>query len=178
MTTRTLAARPSRLGALTLAGLAATLALGGCAVASPTQTDLPATLSDGINVDVAPHVLLRSLVIVTAGKGEPGRVSAQVVNNRLVPVDLAFAAAEGQKSKITIPARTSADLASPDMAVTLPTVPVGPGELTPLTVTLEGATDVFNVPVLAPKSFYSEVTPKAEPSPTSLPAEPSPTPTS
>lgn len=160
VTIRAFAAPSARRGLLTLTTLVAALSLSGCALFSPVQTDEPAQTADGIDVALDADVVLRSLLIVAAGEGEPGRVSAQVVNNTDQDVDITFEVPSGS-ADVTVPAHGSANLADDEFAVTLSAVPAGPGDMTDVQVsTSQAGINVFSVPVVEAIGYYADVTPQ------------------
>lgn len=160
VTIRAFAAPSARRGLLTLTTAVAAFSLSGCSMLSPVQTDEPAQTADGIDVQLDADLALRGLVIVTAKEGDPGRVSAQVVNDTDRAVQVKFAVSQTSAGEVTVPAHGAANLADAKFAVTVPQVPAAPGAMTSLQVTTSGAgTNVFSVPVVLSTGYYEDVKP-------------------
>lgn len=143
--------------ALTLTSALALTA--GCAVMSPVQTDMPAQLGDGVNLNLGGGLDVRNLVVVGgASDGAAGRLTGQVVNNTAKDVELSFATKDGAKVSTSVPAHGSVNLADKDH--TFDAVPGKAGDLAPVTITSEvGGTDILQVPILAPQGFYKDLAP-------------------
>ena len=75
----------------------AVLALSGCQLESPIQTNVPYQPADGVAVDLG-DVQVRDLVIVTDAKGGVGTLSGLVVNKSAEPVTVTFATGPGAEA--------------------------------------------------------------------------------
>ncbi len=170
-------------GARVLTGAAisvAVLALSGCQLASPIQTNVPYQPADGVAVDLG-DVQVRGLVIVTDAKGGVGTLSGLVVNNSAGPVTVTFATGPGAlaSARAIIPASTATRLSGVEgvTPVTIPSIPASPGDMVSVVVsTPDAGAPVVSVPVLLPTGYYSSITPPPgqttppEPVPTTIPA--------
>ena len=160
----TAARRPSTRRVTTvLAGVALALATTGCQVNSPVQTNVAYVPADGVPADVG-QLALRDLALVGDGTG-PVVISGSAVNlgDQDMTVQIAAqadpnATAAPTGSEIQLRPREQVNLATKGLQ--LSGVTTKPGGLVPLTITSStGGTGVVKVPVLAPKDFYSTVTP-------------------
>ena len=154
---------------LAAAALAGALALSGCQVMSPIQTNVPYQPADGVAVDLG-DVQIRDLVVIAGAKGEVGTLSGLVVNKGTESVTVTFAAGTGGSSaQADIPAGTATRLSGVEGAtpVTLPGIAAAPGGIVKVTVSTPaaGAPEV-SVPVLLPTGYYSTITPPPVPTTT------------
>ncbi|MDQ5840436.1 MAG: hypothetical protein M3537_04675 [Chloroflexota bacterium] len=144
------------------AALATALALSGCQVMSPIQTNETYQPADGVAVDLG-DVQVRDLVVITGARGEVGTLSGMVVNSGTKPVTVTFAAGgSGGAATMEIAAGKQDRLSGVDgiAPVTLPNVPAAPGDVVRLTVsTPAGGAPVVSVPVLRPDGYYATITP-------------------
>ena len=162
-------------GARVLTGatvLAAVLALSGCQLASPIQTNVPYQPADGVAVDLG-AVQVRDLVIVTDAKGGVGTLSGLVVNRSAEPVTVTFATGPGAEAsaRATIPAGTPTRLSGVEgvTPVTIPKFTGAPGDMVNVVVsTPDAGAPVVSVPVLLPTGYYSSITPAPHTTPPEL----------
>jgi hypothetical protein len=150
----------------------AVLALSGCQLESPIQTNVPYQPADGVAVDLG-DVQVRDLVIVTDAKGGVGTLSGLVVNKSTGPVTVTFATGPGAlaSGRAIIPAGTATRLSGVEgvTPVTIPRIPAAPGDMVNVVVsTPDAGAPVVSVPVLLPTGYYSNITPP--PAPTTIPA--------
>ena len=160
------AGRPTSLRRLLpVAAVGAALALSACQTQSPVQTDDTYQPADGVAVDLGP-VQVRDLVIISAGKDQPGVLSAAVSNKSGDAQRLAFALPQGQPVYAETKAYSQERL-SDGSQVQLPSVPVSPGDVVTLTVQSPSApAAVVVVPVLPASGYYSTLAPTAAPTST------------
>lgn len=143
-------------GAVVATGLAAALALGGCAGVSPVQTDQPANLSNGVPAQLS-DVELQALVLVADSADGPATLTGQAVNLTDKSVTVSFALPSGGSAQVPIPARGAVSL-SQDSPVSLPNVGTPPGGMVKLSVMTPAAgTTVVDVPVLPRTGIYTGV---------------------
>lgn len=153
-------------GARVLTGAAisvAVLALSGCQLTSPIQTNVPYQPADGVAVDLG-DVQVRGLVIVTDAKGGVGILSGLVVNRSNGPVTVTFATGPGAlaSARAVIPAGAPTRLSGVEgvTPVTIPTISAAPGDMVNVVVsTPDAGAPVVSVPVLLPTGYYSSITP-------------------
>jgi hypothetical protein len=141
-----------------LVALSGSLAVSGCAVMSPQQTDLPHLVSDGVSLDLSPEVGLRGVVVVADKKGGPGTVVGQVFNNSAKPatVDVGI---DGAKSSLTVAPGESKTLSGSGSELKVSSVPSDPGGVVQLQASLDGQGDnVVTAPVLPATGYYSSGT--------------------
>jgi len=151
---------------------AAVLALSGCQVTSPIQTNVPYQPADGVAVDLG-DVQIRDLVVVSDAKGGIGTLSGLVVNKSTGPVTVTFATGPGAdaSARAVIPAGTPTRLSGVEgtTPVTIPSIAAAPGDMVNIVVsTPDAGAPVVSVPVLLPTGYYSSITPA--PVPTTVPA--------
>lgn len=157
---------------LAAAALAGALALSGCQVMSPIQTNVPYQPADGVAVDLG-DLQIRDLVVIVGAEGEVGTLSGLVVNKGTEPITVTFAAGTGGSSaQAAIPADTATRLSGVEgvTPVTLPGIAAAPGGIVKLTISTPaaGAPEV-SVPVLLPTGYYTTITPPPVPTTTSPP---------
>ena len=160
------AGRPTSLRRLLpVAAVGAALALSACQTQSPVQTDDTYQPADGVAVDLGP-VQVRDLVIISAGKDQPGVLSAAVSNKSGDAQRLAFALPQGQPVYAETKAYSQERL-SDGSQVQLPSVPVSPGDVVTLTVQSPSApAAVVIVPVLPASGYYATLAPTGAPTTT------------
>jgi hypothetical protein len=160
-----LPARAARLIA-PAAVAAAVLALTGCQLTSPIQTDVPYVAGDGVSVDLD-DVHIRNLVVVAEQEGGPGTVSGAVVNRSAQSATITFAGETGSATA-QVPAHGQVQI-SEATRVTLPSVAAAPGGVVTLQVgSTSSAANIVKVPVLLPDGYYADLKPAA--APTTAPA--------
>jgi outer membrane lipoprotein SlyB len=158
----------------------AVLALSGCQLESPIQTNVPYQPADGVAVDLG-DVQVRDLVIVTDAKGGVGTLSGLVVNRSTEPVTVTFATGPGAlaSARAVIPANAPRRLSGVEgvTPVTIPRIAAAPGDMVNVVVsTPDAGAPVVSVPVLLPTGYYSSITPPPvqttppEPIQTTIPA--------
>jgi hypothetical protein len=187
---------PPRAPVLAAVALSGILALSGCQVMSPIQTDVPYQPADGVAVDLG-DVQVRDLVVVSAAKGDAGILSGMVINNGTETVTVTFAVratdangaatdTTGISAQADIPAGTAIRLSGVDgtTPVTLTSIATAPGGILGITVsTPAGGAPEVSVPVLLPTGFpvllptgyYAAITPAPAPAPTTTTPTPAPT---
>jgi hypothetical protein len=177
---------PPRAPVLAAVALSGILALSGCQVMSPIQTDVPYQPADGVAVDLG-DVQVRDLVVVSAAKGDAGILSGMVINNGTETVTVTFAVratdangaatdTTGISAQADIPAGTAIRLSGVDgtTPVTLTSIATAPGGILGITVsTPAGGAPEVSVPVLLPTGYYAAITPA--PAPTTTTPTPAPT---
>ena len=145
----------SALRATALAG-AVLVAVSGCALSSPVQTDYAYQPADGPSLDTG-DVDLRNLVVIAPEKGGDGVLVGQAVNNAPQAVQVSFSVGGDSPANRTVPASSGAALSTPGSTVALTAVPGGPGDVVDLTVTTPGSgQNVVTVPVLAPTGYSAQ----------------------
>jgi len=148
---------------LRAATVAAVLALSGCQVMSPIQTNVPYQSADGVAVDLG-DVQIRGLVVVTDAKGSPGTLSGLAINTSANPVTVTFVTGPSAEAstRAVIPAGTPTRLSGVqgETPVTIQSLPAAPGDMVKVIISTPdaGAPSVL-VPVLPPTGYYSSITP-------------------
>jgi len=142
--------------------LAAALALSGCQVMSPVQTNVTYQPADGVAVDLG-EVQIRDLVVISGAKGGVGTLSGMVVNEGKKPVTITFAdGAGGGTATAAVPAGEQTRLSgvAGTKPVTLPRIATSPGGtlLVSVGTPASGISEV-SVPVLLPDGIYATITP-------------------
>jgi hypothetical protein len=156
--------RASR-GRLALAVAGAALALSGCQVMSPIQTDEVYMPADGVGVELG-TVEVRDLVVVGTGKDRPGTLSGAMSNTSGEAQRVGFALADGQPV-FTEAKPYSQERISGETQVQLASVPAEPGGTVTLTIQSQSAPAVVvTVPVVPAAGYYETVSPTAAPSTT------------
>ncbi len=98
------------------AALALPLLLGGCAAWAPEVTATPYAPSDGLNADLD-DVLVRNLLVVGQGEGDPAIVSAVLVNRTSRPVEVGLSTQDGAlQASLEVPASGQLALVPPGAA--------------------------------------------------------------
>jgi len=148
------------------------LALAGCSLNSPVQTQVPYQPGDGVEVNLG-SIAIRNLLVVASGPQAPGRVAGLVVNSGATPQTVTISAPDGTKSTSKIPAGATLDLSAAPGAVVLRTAGAPAGGVVQLKVSTPGSgTDDVGVPVLLPQFYYSTLTPTGSPTSGSTPSTP------
>ncbi len=149
---------------LTAAALAgAVLALSGCQITSPIQTNVPYQPADGVAVDLG-EVQIRDLVIISDAKGGVGTLSGLAVNKSSGPIPVTFTTGPNAaaSARAIIPAGTPTQLSGlgGGTPVTIPSLPAAPGDMAKVIVsTPDAGAPIVLVPVLLPTGYYSSITP-------------------
>lgn len=168
--------RPGAL-AVTLVAALGSVALSGvltaCSERSPIQSVEPYNPTDGLVANVG-ALAVRDLLVVSAGKGQPGVVSGALVNTGASDLTVTFTASGDSTSSapVSVPAGQLVRLGSGDGAtnVQFGTVEVAPGALLAVRVaTPPTGPRVLDVPVLTPQLEYATITPT--PVPTETPTD-------
>lgn len=138
------------------------MALSGCQVMSPIQTNIPYEPADGVAVDLG-DVLIRDFLVISDAKGGAGTLSGMVVNSGAKPVTITFSAGEtGGSTMAEVLAGAQARLSGAGGAdsVTLPVIDAAPGDIIKITVsTPAGGASEVSVPVLRADGYYATITP-------------------
>ncbi|MGB7819134.1 MAG: hypothetical protein WBL35_10440 [Ornithinibacter sp.] len=138
------------------------VALNGCAIFSPVQTDEQYIQADGVPLTTT-NIEFENLVIVAPARDAGGVLVGQAVNQTRQPIQVTFAVAGAAPTTITIaPAAADAITAIPSN-VDLGPIPEPPGAMVQLSVsTAASGTSLVLVPVLPPGpqgSEYEDITP-------------------
>jgi len=159
--------------------------VAGCAVFSPPTVLRPYVPSDGLSATVG-DVSVRNALVVSGSEGQPGVVSAALVNSGEQAAQVTVTVDTGSSptsSTFTVGPGTSftigsgsgvGDLSGTDVEsdttgwMQVPTVTEVPGTLVPMTFATGGATASLDAPVVRPCFAYAELTPT--PSASSTPA--------
>lgn len=179
--------------AATLAGLAATALLAGCAsLTSPATIIKPYDAADGTTVRPGGSSLtLADFLVVGAAQGQPAEVSGSVINVAASPVKVTLSAGSGSdQTEVTVGGNSVVKI-GPDQvySLSLSSLPVVPGARIQMSASTPAAgSTAFSVPVLRPVGYYADLTPSPTPAPTTsarkapssaaTTATPTPTPTS
>ncbi|MFF1255125.1 hypothetical protein ACFVYC_21860 [Pseudarthrobacter sp. NPDC058329] len=168
-------ARRAKL-ALTAGALGVGLLTAGCGYITPQQTNEQYAASDGIVTDLGP-LQLRNILIVSAGKDQPGRVIGAVFNSSSQDVTLRLNGAEGSQTEVPVKANSSTLLNDTTDEAVLSTTGGIPGSLVDIKISEDG-TNVSNtvkVPVLdTTLPEYKEYLPAGSTPPPTSSATPSP----
>lgn len=160
----TTARRPRRTRAI-IAIAAGALAVGGCAVRSPVQTDHDYAAADGVNIDLG-KVKLRNVLLVADGAGGRARLAGFAVNDGDSSTTIQFAIPNAGTTSVSVPARSTMALAEGKATLgPLPKdangVPYQPGSVVPMTVAPSGAeTGALSVPILPATGLYESLAPE------------------
>ena len=171
-----------RSTAAALVTVAGTVGVAGCSVFSPAPVLQPYQPSDGTGTSVG-GVVVRNVLVVSAGVDQPGVVSAVLVNSSpedatvTVSADVAageapaqsFFVASGRTLHLGDPAadeeanaESGASTAGPTQQsgwLQIPQVTAVPGETLPLTFRASGASAQLEAPVVLPCFEYAAITP-------------------
>lgn len=145
---------------------AAALALAGCQITSPVQTDVPYVAADGVPVELE-DVHIANLLVVAEEEGGPGTVSGAVLNRTDERQTVTLAVEGGEPVTVEVPRR--GEQREPGQPLgTLESVPAAPGGMVQMQVSAgDSGTHVVRVPVLPPEYYYEELKPeKGEQQPT------------
>ncbi|GMA24661.1 hypothetical protein GCM10025864_24200 [Luteimicrobium album] len=137
-------ARMSKLLAVPVA-LASAAALSAC---SPTQTNKPYQPSDGIDVVVG-DVKGINLLVLSSGKGDPGRLLGSFYNAGSDAATVTVAPEGASSATVSVDPSSTTQLGAegPDDVV-FDTTGAAPGAVLPVKVTVGDATETVSVPVL------------------------------
>ncbi len=151
--------RSSRRLVVGAGALAAATLLGGCSFWSPDVTLEPYSASDGINADLG-DVLVRNVLVVSDGEGEPGVVAGALVSRSDEATDVLLEVG-GSSIVVELDAGESVLLGTPDgEQVVVDSVDGAPGSYVDLRVTNEATGAVtLQVPVQLPEGPYEGITP-------------------
>jgi hypothetical protein len=154
-----------------LAALAMAFSLSSCAETDVEETD---PVANGVNADIGP-VQVRSLLIVTAAEGQPGRLLGTLSNTAEEPTEVTITDAN---SEVTVTVDGGTDYGFDTNAHQLPTVTEPPGSRVPVTVTVRSESTELLVPVFdGTLEPYRQYLPPGAPSPNaSEPASGTPSP--
>jgi hypothetical protein len=146
-----------------LLSLAAAGTLAACSERSPIQSVQPYNPTDGLVANVGP-LAVRDLLVVSAGKGQPGVVSGALVNTGTSDLTVTFSASgdSAATAPVSVPAGQIVRLGPGNGAtnVQFSTVEVAPGDLLAVRVaTPPTGPRVLEVPVLSPQLEYATITP-------------------
>lgn len=144
------------LGTVGLVAASAVL-LTGCQWTSPVQTDTAYEPADGTSVSMN-GLEIKNVVVVSAGDGAPGTVSAMAINNTGKPVTVGFAGSEGEKpQQHNVPVGGSVVFGKGEGAtnVTVPQVAGKAGGHTSLAIVTNFGQEHVNAPVLPAEGYYA-----------------------
>ena len=148
-----------RLRAALVAAVLGSTLLGGCAVFSPVQTDVPYQAADGVNATFG-DLDVRGILVVSDAKDSAGSVVGQLVNTSNEDIEVAFASEGATGAGVTVARYSSVNLG--DESVTLSTVSAAPGDVLQLQIATAGTgQNVLTVPVLPAQAYYSDSKPSA-----------------
>lgn len=142
--------RPSPAGS-TVAVTALALTLAGCSATNPVTTYLDFSPSDGVDIGLG-EVSAESVLILTAGEGEPGTMIAGLTNRGVEEAEVSIIVAGSDEPLLVVtvgPEETV--LVGPDQeeSVLIESVPEPPGALAEVTLTSDrGGAATARVPVL------------------------------
>jgi hypothetical protein len=137
------------------------IALSGCQVLSPLQTQVPYIPADGIPVNLG-EVEVRNLVIVADEKDGPGTVTGSV-NNPTNTVQTITFEIDSAKATASVDPYSEVSLSMGAGKVTLDQVPAAPGDLVNVNVsTPSSGVTPADVPVLPSYEYYESYAPSGE----------------
>lgn len=150
--------------------VASAVLLAGCSFTSDDVTLQPYAPSDGLQVDLG-DVLVRNVLVVSEGAGEPGVLSGTLVNRGDTDVTVVVEVG-GTTAEIDVPTSQSVVLSplgdEDGETVVMDSVePPSGGVLDVSFSDPEGDSAVLTVPVVLPEGPYAELTPPAGPQPRS-----------
>lgn len=168
--------------------------VAGCAVFSPPTVLRPYQPSDGLSTTVG-DVSVRNALVVSGSAGQPGVVSAALVNSGEQAAQVTVTVDTGStptSSTFTVAPGTSFTIGSGGGAANLtggdvesdttgwmqvPTVTEVPGALVPMTFATGGATASLDAPIVRPCFAYANLTPTPSAGGSATPsASPTPSP--
>lgn len=152
--------RPGRSLAATAGLLAAALLVTGCSLTSRNLTLEAYAPSDGLDVDLG-DLLVRNVLVVSAGNGAEGMVSATMVNRSPSELRVLLEAAESSQV-LTLEPGESVQLGSGEeqVAFVVDSVEVPAGGLLEVTVTSDAAgAETLQAPVYSPVAEFATITP-------------------
>jgi hypothetical protein len=154
-----------------LAALAMAFTLSSCAETDVEETD---PVANGVNADIGP-MQVRSLLIVAAAEGQPGRLLGTLSNTADEPTEVTITDAN---SEVTVTVDGGTDYGFDTNPHQLPTVAEPPGSRVPVTVTVGSESTELLVPVFdGTLEPYRQYLPPGAPSPNaSEPASGTPSP--
>lgn len=144
---RTPSRRSARRALLVAPALAAgALLLAAC---SPTTTTLPYSPSDGRRVDVEPQLRGLNLLVVTTEEGEAGNLLGALTNDSADDVEFTLAADGADAVTVPVAGGQTVYLGTEDGEdLQLDAVSVAPGGVVPATLSVDGTSVDFTIPVL------------------------------
>lgn len=145
----------------------AALTLAGCQWTSTVQTDKPYEPADGRSTTVG-EVQLSNLLVVADKKGGPGTLVGAGSNITGKESTVSLAVADGLPVQLKVPAGGSARLSDPKAGkpATIPSVPVEPGAMVPVSISVDGAQETLQIPVVRPYAPYGDYSEGGEVTPT------------
>lgn len=157
------APRPhARAAVVPVAGaVAAGLLLGGCSFTSRDLTLEPYAPSDGLQTDLG-DVLVRNVLVVSEGGGEPGVLSGALVNRGAEGATVTVEVAGGSGTDVDVAAGATVFLGSEDQGevVEVDAVEEPAGSVVEVTFTgPDSQSTTLEAPVLLPEGAYAELTP-------------------
>jgi hypothetical protein len=159
---------------LAAAGVAVAAVLTGCSFTNPATIATPYAPSDGTASTIDDPatggvVRLRNFLLVTSEAGAAGVVAGAIANDGTEPVTVsltvqdATGAPVGQPVDVEVTPGTLAQVGTGGTALTLPTVPTGPGTNLRIKASTGAGSTTFALPVLAADGPYATLTPTATP---------------
>ncbi|WP_240630357.1 hypothetical protein [Specibacter cremeus] len=160
--------RVQRLGVIAAIAVGA-MAFTGCSAINPQSTTMVVSVSDGVRTDLG-KLELRNILIVSNGKGEPGRIIGAVYNTSDADITLTFSGDQGAQTQITVKPGVPYLLDGTSDSAILGSVTQMPGAVEKLTLTQTGPGEqsrTFDVPILnGTLHEYSTLVPTAPATPT------------
>ncbi|MBW4095236.1 MAG: hypothetical protein HIU81_07585 [Acidobacteria bacterium] len=159
--------RASLIAALSLGVLSVT----GCSYITPQATTMTYSPSDGVRTDVG-NIEVRNLIVVSNGKGQPGRVIGALFNTSGQDIRVTISGDNGSQTEINVPANAPVYLNQETDSAILSTVKGAPGTVEDLTISQNGTktpdSTKLQVPVMdASLKEYKQYIPTPSPSSTS-----------
>jgi hypothetical protein len=141
--------RRGKLAMATAALGVSLLTMTGCGYATPAQTSVQYSASDGTRADLGP-LQLRNMLIVSDGENKPGRVIGAVYNTSPKDVSLTIVGASGSQTQVPVKKDSYVLLNDSTDAATLSTTGGKPGSLVEVTLREDGTNleSKFKMPVL------------------------------
>lgn len=144
------ASKTAKRASATVALAATLLATTGCGYIYTQPTTLIYDASDGVSFTMWPkgqRVAVRNIMVISEGKGQPGRVLGTVYNLGETDQTVNFKAGD-QNFSIKVPAGKHIKLEDNANQVIMNTVSQQPGELIESVATIGQTEEAFNLPVL------------------------------